>query len=232
MVIMPDADLRRTIPSLMTSFYGNTGQRCLSGANAVVVGDDKFYREFVDAFCNAASRIKVGYGLDETIQMGPLQSKKAKEKVLGYIKKGLQERAKIILDGRKLRIEGNLPDDCFLNPTVFENVKPNMTIAKEEIFGPVASIMRAKDLNEAIDMIHGNRYGNSAAIFTSSGRNARDFQYRVLAGNIGINIGIVAPMAFFPFSGMKDSFFGTLHGQGQEVIRFFTESKVVIQRWW
>jgi len=233
MVIMPDADLRRTIPSLMTSFYGNTGQRCLSGANAVVVGeDDKFYREFVDTFCDAASKIKVGYGLDETIQMGPLQSKKAKERVLGYIEKGIEEGAKMVLDGRKLRIEGNLPDDCFLSPTVFEDVRPDMVIANEEIFGPVASIMRAKDLNQAIDMIHGNRYGNSAAIFTSSGKTARDFQYRVLAGNIGINIGIVAPMAFFPFSGMKDSFFGILHGQGQEVIRFFTESKVVIQRWW
>ena len=151
---------------------------------------------------------------------------------MGFIEKGIEEGAKIILDGRKVEIKGNYPLDCFLGPTVFENVKPYMTIAKEEIFGPVASIIRAKSLDEAIDIIHTSRYGNAACIFTSSGKTAREFQYRVQCGNIGINIGIAAPMAFFPFSGMKDSFFGILHGQGKEVIRFFTESKVVIQRWW
>jgi len=231
-VIMSDADLEKAIPALMTSFYGNTGQRCLSGANALVVGGDTFYKKFLQEFVDAASKIKIGYGLDESIQMGPMQSKEGKQRVLGFIEKGIGEGAKIILDGRKVKIEGNYPLDCFLGPTVFENVKPYMTIAKEEIFGPVASIMRAKDLDEAIDMIHTSRYGNAASIFTSSGRVAREFQYRVQCGNIGINIGIAAPMAFFPFSGMKDSFFGILHGQGKEVIRFFTESKVVIQRWW
>lgn len=233
MVIMPDADLGNTIPALMTSFYGNTGQRCLSGANAVVVGEeDAFYKQFKEAFVGAASRIKMGYGLDESVQMGPMQSKKAKERVLGYIEKGIKEGAKIILDGRKAKIAGNYPETCFLAPTVFEDVTLDMTIAKDEIFGPVGNIMRAKDLDEAIEMIHTNPYGNEASIFTSSGKSAREFQHRVSCGNIGINVGIAAPMAFFPFSGMKDSFFGILHGQGQEAIRFFTESKVVIQRWW
>ncbi|MCD6574786.1 CoA-acylating methylmalonate-semialdehyde dehydrogenase [Candidatus Aerophobetes bacterium] len=232
-LIMPDANLEKTIPALMTSFFGNTGQRCLSGANAVVVGkDDVFYKNFVEAFLSAASKIKVGYGLDDGVQMGPLQSKKAKERVLGFIEKGVSEGAKIILDGRKVKITGNYPETCFLNPTIFEEVTVDMSIAKEEIFGPVANIMRAKDLDEAIDMIHASRYGNAASIFTSNGKFAREFQYRVKCGNIGINIGIAAPMAFFPFSGMKDSFFGILHGQGKEAIRFFTESKVVIQRWW
>jgi len=231
-VIMPDANLGKTIPALMTSFYGNTGQRCLSGANALVVGDDKFYRKFVEAFVDAASKIKVGYGLDDAVQMGPLQSKEAKKRVLGFIEKGISEGAKLILDGRKLKITGDYPETCFLGPTVFKNVTPDMTIAKEEIFGPVANIMRAKDLDEAIEMIHTSSFGNAASIFTSTGKFAREFQYRVNCGNIGINIGIAAPMAFFPFSGMKDSFFGILHGQGKEVIRFFTESKVVIQRWW
>ncbi|MCD6574714.1 CoA-acylating methylmalonate-semialdehyde dehydrogenase [Candidatus Aerophobetes bacterium] len=231
-VIMSDADLEKTIPALMTSFYGNTGQRCLSGANALVVGDDAFYKKFLQEFVDAASKIKIGYGLDEGIQMGPMQSEEGKRRVLGFIEKGIEEGAKIILDGRKVEIKGNYPLDCFLGPTVFENVKPYMTIAKEEIFGPVASIIRAKSLDEAIDIIHTSRYGNAACIFTSSGKTAREFQYRVQCGNIGINIGIAAPMAFFPFSGMKDSFFGILHGQGKEVIRFFTESKVVIQRWW
>jgi malonate-semialdehyde dehydrogenase (acetylating)/methylmalonate-semialdehyde dehydrogenase len=232
LVILPDVDLDSAIPSLMTSFFGNTGQRCLSGANAVVVGDDNmFYERFVDAFVGAASTIRVGDGLDESIQMGPLQTRESKKRVIGFIEKGIEEGAKLLLDGRKLNLIGDVPETCFLNPTVFGNVSPSMTIGKEEIFGPVANIMRAKDLDEAIEMIHSNPYGNAASIYTRSGKLARKFQHDVMCGNIGINIGIVAPMAFFPFSGMKDSFFGTLHGQGKDAIRFFTESKVVIQRW-
>jgi len=231
MVIMPDCNVRRTIPALMTSFFGNAGQRCLSGANLVIVGDNKFYNEFLDAVVDTTSRIKVGYGLDEATQMGPMQSIDGKERVLGYIEKGIKEGAKIRLDGRGPNVIGDYPHTCFLNPTIFENVTPDMTIAKEEIFGPVMSIMRAKDLNEAIEMANGSNLGNAHAIFTSSGKDAKEFQYRIQSGNVGINIGIVAPMAFFPFGGMKDSFFGVLHGQGRDAIRFFTESKVVIQRW-
>jgi len=231
-VIMPDANLEKTIPGLMTAFYGNTGQRCLAGANALVVGDNTFYQHFVQKFCDAASRIKIGYGLDETVQMGPIQSKDGKNRVLSYIEEGVSEGAKLTLDGRKVDIEGSYPQDCFIGPTVFEEVTPDMRIGQEEIFGPVASIMRAKDLDEAISIIHKSPFGNAASIFTSSGRYARKFRYETRCGNIGINIGIAAPMAFFPFSGMKDSFFGILHGQGKEVIRFFTESKVVIERWW
>ena len=160
-----------------------------------------------------------------------MQSADGKERTLGYIQRGTEEGAKLKLDGRELSIIGDYPDTCFLNPTIFEGVTPDMTIAREEIFGPVMSIIRADDLDEAIEMIHDNPYGNAASIFTSSGKLAREFQYRVECGNIGINIGIVAPMAFFPFSGMKDSFFGVLHGQGRDAVRFFTESKVVIQRW-
>ena len=232
MVVMPDANIEATIPSLMTSFFGNTGQRCLSGANLVIVGnDDAFYNKFLSAFVNTASRIKVGYGLDESIQMGPMQSIDGKQRVAGYIEKGIEEGGKLLLDGRKPKIIGDYPDTCFLNPTVFDGVTPEMTIAKEEIFGPVASVMRAENLDEAIRMANSSNFGNAATIFTSSGRIAREFQYGVESGNVGINIGIVAPMAFFPFGGMKDSFFGVLHGQGRDAIRFFTESKVVIQRW-
>jgi len=232
LVILPDVDLDSAVPSLMTSFFGNTGQRCLSGANAVVVGEDNaFYKRLVNAFVEAASKIRVGDGLDESVQMGPLQTVESKKRVIGFIEKGIEEGAKLLLDGRKLNLVGDVSETCFLNPTVFGNVIPSMTIGKEEIFGPVANIMRAKDLDEAIEMIHSNPYGNAASIYTSSGKMARRFQHEVKCGNIGINIGIVAPMAFFPFSGMKDSFFGTLHGQGRDAIRFFTESKVVIQRW-
>ena len=231
-LVMPDADLERTIPALMTSFYGNTGQRCLSGANALVVGkDDGFYTEFVREFIDAAAKIAIGYGLDESIQMGPLQSANKKERVLGYIEAGIDEGAKLSLDGRDVKIVGDFPDTCFLGATAFEDVKPGMRIAEEEIFGPVACIMRARDLDHALEIVHANPFGNAASIFTSSGRSARDFQYGVQCGNVGINIGIAAPMAFFPFSGMKDSFYGTLHGQGRDAVRFFTESKVVIQRW-
>lgn len=238
LLVMPDADLERTIAACMTSFYGNTGQRCLSGANLVIVGEglseheyNAFYQKVVNAFVEAASKIRVGYGLDESVQMGPLRDKEKKERVTRFIEKGIEEGAKLTLDGRKVKLVGDWPHDCFLNPTVFEDVTTDMTIGKEEIFGPVASIMRARSFDEAIEMIHSNPYGNAASIFTSSGKWAREFRYRVQCGNIGINIGIVAPMAFFPFSGMKQSFFGILHGQGQEAIRFFTESKVVIERW-
>ena len=238
LLVMPDANLERTIASCMTSFYGNTGQRCLSGADLVVVGEglsereyNALYKKVVNAFVDTTSKIRVGYGLDESVQIGPLRDESKKLRVTGFIEKGIEEGAKLRLDGRNVKIVGDLPHTCFLNPSVFEDVTPNMTIAREEIFGPVTSILRARSLDEAIEMIHSNPYGNAASIFTSSGKWAREFQYRVQCGNIGINIGIVAPMAFFPFSGMKDSFFGTLHGQGREAIRFFTESKVVIQRW-
>jgi malonate-semialdehyde dehydrogenase (acetylating)/methylmalonate-semialdehyde dehydrogenase len=232
LVVMPDCDLDQTTASMMTSFYGNAGQRCLSGANAVVVGkDDAFYNRFVEAFVETASQIKVGYGLEEDVQMGPLQSKDKKERVMGYIEKGLADGAKLILDGRNIKLEGDYPSTCFLNPSVFVDVTLDMTIGREEIFGPVACIMRADDMDKAIDMIHASPFGNAASIYTSNGGWAREFEYNVQTGNVGVNIGIVAPMAFFPFSGMKDSFFGILHGQGKDAVRFFTESKVVIKRW-
>jgi len=233
MVIMPDCNVAGTVPAMMTSFYGNTGQRCLSGANLVIVGeDDGFYNDFLNKITEAAKNIVIGYGLDESVQMGPVKDKSKKERIIGYIETGIREGATLRLDGRKnVKITGGYPDTCFLGPSIFENVTPEMTIAREEIFGPVMSVLRVKDLDRAIELCNSSRYGNGNTIFTSNGKAAREFQYRVTSGNVGINIGIVAPMAFFPFSGMKDSFFGILHTQGQEAVRFFTESKVVIQRW-
>ena len=170
--------------------------------------------------------------MDESVQMGPLQNAQSKERVLGYIEKGVKEGATLALDGRNLKIaDPNLPQDCFLNPSVFVDLTPEMTLAREEIFGPVAGILRAANIDRAISMIHDNPYGNAAAIYTSSGQAAQRFRHDVKCGNIGINIGIPAPVAFFPFGGMKDSFFGTLHGQGKDAIRFFTEAKVVVERW-
>jgi len=227
-VVMPDSDLTTTIPALLPSFFGNTGQRCLSGANLVAVGE--VYEPLKKKFIEAAARMKLGYGLDESVEMGPLVSQKAKERVLGYIEKGIGEGAKLALDGRVARVEA-YPRGCFLGPTIFDEATPDMTIARDEIFGPVVCMMRAKTLDEAIDMINTKtNYGNEACIFTGSGKNAREFRRRVQAGNIGINIGIAAPMAFFPFAGFRDSFFGVLHGQ-IDCVDFFTDKKVIVTRW-
>ena len=197
----------------------------------IVGDDDSFYRNFRDTFLAATAKIRVGYGLDESIQMGPMQSPDGIERVNRYIDIGIKEGAKLVLDGRKPTIIGDYPETCFINASVFDEVTPDMTIAKEEIFGPVANIIRARNLDETINMINKSNFGNAASIFTSNGKLARDFRYNVECGNIGVNIGIVAPMAFFPFSGMKDSFYGVLHGQGGDAVRFFTESKVVVERW-
>ena len=163
--------------------------------------------------------------------MGPVRDEGKKEKIIGYIESGIKEGAKLRLDGRKdSRSTATTRTPASSGPTIFENVTPEMRIGSEEIFGPVMSVMRARTWTRRSD-VQRQPFGNGHAIFTSNGGSAREFQYRVVSGNVGINIGIVAPMAFFPFSGMKDSFFGILHTQGQEAVRFFTESKVVIQRW-
>jgi len=228
LVVMPDADLKATVASMMTSAFGTAGQRCLAGALVVAVGE--VYEPLKDALVESAKRIRVGYGMDETVQMGPVISKEALQKIIGYIEKGLEEGATLLLDGRGIEVEG-YPNGYFLGPTIFTDVTPEMTIAREEIFGPVLGIIRVRNFDEALEVIHSSPYGNAASIFTSSGKWGREFKYRVEAGNVGINIGIAAPIASFPFSGMKDSFFGDLHGQGRDAIEFFTERKVVITRW-
>jgi len=228
LVVMPDAPLDKIIPAIMSSVYGCAGQRCLAGANIVAVGD--VYEPLKQKLVEAAKSIKVGNGQDESVQMGPLRSKQAKEKVLSYIETGIKEGAKLILDGRNSKVEGH-ENGYFIGPTIFDQADPKMKIGSEEIFGPVMCIMRAKDLDESLQMIHQNPHGNAASIFTQSGKWAREFKHRVQAGDVGINLGIAAPVASFPFSGWKDSFFGDLHGQGFDAINFFTERKVVISRW-
>jgi len=230
LLVMPDAPLDKVMPAIMNSVYGCAGQRCLAGANVVAVGDDAFYEQLKKKLMAAAKAIKTGYGLDESVQMGPLRSKQAKEKVLSYIEAGLKEGDELILDGRNIKVPG-YEKGYFIGPTIFDNVNPKSKIGSEEIFGPVMCLMRAKDFEEALRIIHESPYGNAASIFTQNGKWARDFKHRVLAGDVGINIGIAAPVAFFPFSGWKDSFFGDLHGQGFDAINFFTDRKVVISRW-
>jgi malonate-semialdehyde dehydrogenase (acetylating)/methylmalonate-semialdehyde dehydrogenase len=162
--------------------------------------------------------------------MGPVVSKKHKEKVLGYIDKGLQEGAKLILDGRSIKVEGH-PNGFYIGPTIFDDVHPDMTIAKEEIFGPVVSIVRVKNLDEGLKLIENSEYGNAVCLYTTNGKTAREFKYRAVASMMGINLVIAAPMSFFPFGGSKGSFFGDIKGHGREVFQLFTDTKVVIQRW-
>jgi malonate-semialdehyde dehydrogenase (acetylating)/methylmalonate-semialdehyde dehydrogenase len=228
LTVMPDANLDAAIPNLVSSFYGNTGQRCLAGACLVPVGDRA--DEVVRLFLEASSRLKLGYGLDPSVHMGPLAARKHYDRVMGYIETGIREGARLLLDGRNPKVEG-YEGGCFVGPTIFDGVEPGMTLAREEIFGPVVSIVRARDLDHAIRLANGSDFGNASSIYTSSGKSAREYKYRVKGGNIGINVGVAAPMAFFPFGGMKDSFFGDLHGQGRDGVNFFTDRKVVITRW-
>ena len=228
LVVMPDAVLDKTVPSIMSSAFGTAGQRCLAGALVIAVGD--VYESLKDKLLESAARIKVGDGLDEAVQMGPVVSQKSLDRILGYVEKGIKEGATLLLDGRDIQVEG-YPNGYFIGPTIFTDVTSDMVIAREEIFGPVLGVIRVDDFDEALDVIHDSPYGNAASLFTSSGKWAREFKYRVRAGNLGINIGIAAPIASFPFSGMKDSFFGDLHGQGRDAIEFFTDRKVVISRW-
>lgn len=228
LVVMPDAVLDSTVAAIMTSAFGTAGQRCLAGSLVLAVGE--VYEPLRDKLVTVASKIKVGDGMDESVQMGPVASKKALSRVLSYIEKGLAEGATLLLDGRTTKVEG-CPNGYFVGPTILDKVTPQMTVARDEIFGPVLGIIRVEDLAEAVEIINGSMYGNAASIFTTNGKWGREFKYRVKAGNLGINIGIAAPIASFPFSGMKDSFFGDLHGQGLDGIQFFTDRKVVISRW-
>lgn len=226
--VMPDADLEAGMPSLITSFFGCAGQRCLSGSILVPVGEA--VGRVKTAFLEAARKIRVGDGLDEFSAMGPVISAAHRERVLGYIEKGIAEGAELILDGRGIQVEGR-PGGFFVGPTVFDKVRSEMTIAREEIFGPVVSIVAADDLDEAIDLVNSRGFANAACIYTQSGAAAREFKYRVKPSMVGVNIGIAAPMSFFPFGGAGNSMFGDVKGHGQEIFQFFTDTKVVMERW-
>lgn len=227
-VVLPDADLEMATKIVSDSAFGCAGQRCLAVSVAVTVGEAQ--RTFRDAIAEVAGSLRVGYGLDQGVQMGPVITAESKSRIEGLIAKGASEGAQLLLDGRSPSIpsyeRGN-----FIKPTVLDGVHPDSELQKTEIFGPVLSLIHADTVDDAIDILARSRYGNAASIFTSSGAAAREFRYRAPAGNIGINIGVAAPMAYFPFSGWKDSFLGVLHGQGRDAVEFYTEKKVVIERW-
>ena len=227
-VVMPDANLDRSMAAITESFYGCAGERCLAGSMLVTVGDA--HREARERLVESVKALKVGDGTQPGITMGPVISARHRERVIGYIDKGEAEGGKLIVDGRKTRV-ADRPNGFFVGPTVFDNVSPSMAIGREEIFGPVASIAPAKTLDDAIAMMHAHPNANAASIFTSSGKAAREFAKNADASMVGVNVGVAAPMAYFPFGGAKDSFFGDLKAHGRDGIEFYTDKKVTISRW-
>jgi len=227
-VVMPDADEDTTVRIIADSAFGCAGQRCLAASVVVTVGQaaEKITKKLI----LSALAKKTGNGLVPDVEMGPVITMESKERIEKLIQKGIDDGAELLLDGRGINITG-FEDGYFIGPTILGNVNVESEAYKTEIFGPVLSIINVGTLEEAIALINENRYGNSACIFTRSGAAARKFRHDTLAGNIGVNIGVAAPMAFFPFSGWKESFFGDLHGQTSHAVEFYTQTKVVIERW-
>jgi malonate-semialdehyde dehydrogenase (acetylating)/methylmalonate-semialdehyde dehydrogenase len=227
-IVLPDADMELATQIIGDSAFGCAGQRCLAVSVAVTVGDAQ--KKFRDSISHAASALRVGNGLGPDVQMGPVISKESKQRVESLIAAGVSEGAKPIVDGRDAKIADGESGN-FVKPTVLDGVPLSSKLTHTEIFGPVLSLVHANSIDEAMDFLHRSPYGNQASLFTTRGSAARKFRYEAPAGNVGINIGVAAPMAYFPFSGWKDSFFGILHGQGRDAVEFYTESKIVIERW-
>jgi malonate-semialdehyde dehydrogenase (acetylating) / methylmalonate-semialdehyde dehydrogenase len=227
-VVLPDADMEMTTRIAADSAFGCAGQRCLASSVAITVGEagDVFARQISES----ATHRKVGYGLDVGVEMGPVISPASRQRIEGLIEGGVAAGAKPLVDGRSARVAG-YEHGNFIRPTVLDNVDPMSELAQTEVFGPVLSVMRAKTIDDAIEMVNRSAFGNMACLFTSSGAAARRFRYETRVGNIGINVGVAAPMAYFPFSGWKESFFGDLHAQGRDAIDFYTEKKIVVERW-
>jgi malonate-semialdehyde dehydrogenase (acetylating)/methylmalonate-semialdehyde dehydrogenase len=225
-IILPDANREAAVDGIVGSAFGNTGQRCLAGSVVVLVGETADW--FLPEVIKQAKAIPIGAGGDSGVRMGPMQDVESCDRVLQYIEFGIADGAIIVLDGR----EASMPSHgCYVGPTIFTEVTPDMRIARDEIFGPVLSIMSATTLDEAIEMVNQSEYGNMAVLFTDSGHAARRFETTVQAGMLGINVGVPAPMAAFPFAGWKRSFFGDLHTNGEDGFRFFTKSRVTVRRW-
>jgi malonate-semialdehyde dehydrogenase (acetylating)/methylmalonate-semialdehyde dehydrogenase len=227
-VVLPDAEMDMATKIIADSAFGCAGQRCLAVSLVITVGEAR--KIFTESICDAADKRVVGNGLEASVQMGPVISAASKGRVESLIGRGQGEGASVPVDGRGARIPG-CENGFFVRPTILADLPAKGEIARTEIFGPVLGLMHVDTLDDALALINSAEYGNQASLFTSSGTAARRFRYEAQAGNIGINIGVAAPMAFFPFSGWKESFFGDLHGQGLDAVEFFTQKKVVIERW-
>jgi malonate-semialdehyde dehydrogenase (acetylating)/methylmalonate-semialdehyde dehydrogenase len=227
-IVLPDADMEMTSTIVADSSFGCAGQRCLASSVAITVGEAEApFRERIAAM---ASERAVGNGLDPATQMGPVINAASQQRIESLIAQGEREGATVLVDGRGAKIAGHEAGH-FIRPTLLEGISPESELASTEIFGPVLSLMHVATIDDAIALVNASRFGNMACLFTSSGAAARKFRYEARAGNIGINVGVAAPMAFFPFSGWKDSFFGDLHAQGRDAVEFYTDKKVVVERW-
>jgi malonate-semialdehyde dehydrogenase (acetylating)/methylmalonate-semialdehyde dehydrogenase len=232
MVVMPDAVIEKTVEGILGSAFGAAGQRCMAGSVVVTVGDA--HEQLIGPLVDATKALRVGDGGDERSDVGPVISCAARDRIAEWVGRGVAEGATLVIDGRDVerRADGALnPDGAFLGPTILDDVTASMEIAQEEVFGPVLCIVRAATLDEAIEMVNASRFGNGTSIFTESGASVRHYRHQVEAGMIGVNIGVAAPVAFFPFSGWKDSFLGDLHAHGTDAVDFYTRKKTVTSRW-
>jgi malonate-semialdehyde dehydrogenase (acetylating)/methylmalonate-semialdehyde dehydrogenase len=227
LVVMPDADLPKTVDAILGSAFGAAGERCLAGSVVVPVGEAA--EPLLKLLVDKTRALRVGDGSKAGTDMGPVIGPEHRQKILGYIEKGIEEGAVPLCDGRALQIGDS--NGSFVGPTIFDQVKPEMKIAREEIFGPVLSVIRAKTLDDAIEIVNASEFGNTTTIYTQSGKAAREYQTRVEVGMVGVNMAVAAPMAFFPFAGWKNSFFGDLHAHGKDAVYFYTEQKVLMTRW-
>ena len=227
-IVMPDADMSSAAEIIADAAFGCAGQRCLASSFAVAVGEAG--ASFTDAIGERAASRVTGYGLDEGVQMGPVISSDSRARIEHLIDKAIRDGARPVIDGRRPDIP-KYAGGYFVRPTVLQDLPIESEVARTEIFGPVLSVHNVSDIDEAIRLVNSGVYGNQACLFTTSGASARKFRYEAEVGNVGINVGVAAPMAYFPFSGARGSFFGDLHGQGRDAFEFFTQEKVVVERW-
>jgi malonate-semialdehyde dehydrogenase (acetylating) / methylmalonate-semialdehyde dehydrogenase len=226
-IVLQDAHLAKSVQSVASSAFGCAGQRCMAGS--VVVVEEAVVDRFLASLGKAADEICVGNGLEEGIEQGPLIRSEHRDKVLNKIEEGIKEGAVLFRDGRDE--QAKQAKGYFLGPTILDRVRPEMAVAREELFAPVLSVIRVKDLTEALEVVNQSRFGNAAVLYTESGESARRFREEVQAGMLGINVGVPVPSAFFPFSGWKQSFYGDLHANGRDAIEFYTKKKMVTSRW-
>jgi malonate-semialdehyde dehydrogenase (acetylating) / methylmalonate-semialdehyde dehydrogenase len=229
MVVMPDAVVDKAVEGIIGSAFGAAGQRCMAGSVVVTVGDA--HEQLMSPLTEATRQLRVGDGLDERSEMGPVISCSARDRIGGSIQRAVDEGAKLAVDGRSVSAEDLAPGGAFLGPTILDEVTPDMAVAREEVFGPVLSVIRAGSLDQAIEIVNSSRFGNGTSIFTESGASVRRYRHEVEAGMVGVNIGVAAPVAFFPFSGWKDSFLGDLHAHGSDAVEFFTRKKTITSRY-
>ncbi len=228
MVVMPDAVVDKTVEGLIGSAFGAAGQRCMAGSVVVTVGDA--HEQLIGPLVTATEQLRVGDGLDDSSDVGPVISCAARDRIREWIDRGVAAGAKLAVDGRRPNGDDLAAEGAYVGPTILDDVTPEMDIAREEVFGPVLTVIRAASLDEAIEIVNSSRFGNGTSIFTESGASVRRYRHDVEAGMIGVNIGVAAPVAFFPFSGWKDSFLGDLHAHGTDAVDFFTRKKTVTSR--